>query len=220
MADVEPGQSCGQAVRAWSPRRWSSESLVCSEGVVGVPARLIALTASERERLKNVAYGHKTEYRLRARAQVVLHAAGGRSNARIARETGLHLDTVRRWRGRFAEQRMAGLADRRRSGRPPAFTALQIAEVKALACRLPAETGVPLSRWSCPELARETVARGIATFVSASTVRRWLDRDALKPWQHRSRIFITDPDFRVKPSACWTCTPAPGWVSHSARTST
>ncbi|MGP8304087.1 helix-turn-helix domain-containing protein [Streptomyces inhibens] len=31
------------------------------------------------------------------RAQVALHAARGRSNARITRETGLHLDTVRRW---------------------------------------------------------------------------------------------------------------------------
>ncbi|WP_342749441.1 helix-turn-helix domain-containing protein, partial [Streptomyces milbemycinicus] len=34
---------------------------------------------------------------------MVLHAARGRSNARIAREAGLHLDTVRCWRGRFAE---------------------------------------------------------------------------------------------------------------------
>ncbi|MER6502549.1 hypothetical protein ABT218_25025 [Streptomyces sp. NPDC001455] len=39
---------------------------------------------------------------------------------------------------------------------------------------------------------------GIAAFVSASTVRRWLADDALKPWQHRSWIFITDPDFRAK----------------------
>ncbi|MDW6066041.1 hypothetical protein SAZ11_60060 [Streptomyces sp. FXJ1.4098] len=48
----------------------------------------IALRAAERERLKKMAYGHKTEYRLRTRTQVVLHAARGRSNARIARETG------------------------------------------------------------------------------------------------------------------------------------
>ncbi|MFF3515798.1 helix-turn-helix domain-containing protein [Streptomyces sp. NPDC002573] len=153
------------------------------------------MRAAERERLKLMAYGHKTEYRLRMRAQIVLQAARGRSNARIARESGLHLDTVRCWRGRFADQ---GLGDRDRSGRPPAFTALQTAEVKAVACRLPAETGAPLSRWSAPELAREAVARGIATFVSASTVRRWLAQDALKPWQHRSWIFITDPDFRAK----------------------
>ncbi|WP_234047131.1 helix-turn-helix domain-containing protein, partial [Streptomyces adelaidensis] len=161
-------------------------------------ARPIALRAAERERLKKMAYGHKTEYRLRSRAQVVLHAARGHSNARIARETGLHLDTVRCWRGRFAEHGLGGLRDRERSGRPPSFTALQTAQVKALACRLPAETGVPLSRWSCPELAREVVARAIAGSVSASTVRRWLTDDALKPWQHQSWIFITDPDFRTR----------------------
>ncbi|MFJ2213776.1 helix-turn-helix domain-containing protein [Streptomyces sp. NPDC087864] len=71
------------------------------------------------------------------RAQVVLHAARRRSNARIARETGLHLDTVRTWRNRFAALGLTGLADRKRSGRPPRFTALQAAQVKALARRLP-----------------------------------------------------------------------------------
>ncbi|MER6417076.1 IS630 family transposase, partial [Streptomyces humidus] len=111
---------------------------------------------------------------------------------------GLHLDTVRCWRGRFVEHGLAGLSDRERSGRPPSFTALQVAQVKALACRLPAESGVPLARWSCPELAREVVARAIACSVSASTVRRWLADDALKPWQHQSWIFITDPGFRIK----------------------
>ncbi|HEY6791509.1 MAG TPA: hypothetical protein VI365_29775 [Trebonia sp.] len=59
-------------------------------------APLVLLTAAERERLKKMAYGHKTEYRLRVRAQVVLHAGLGRSNALIARETGLHLDTPAR----------------------------------------------------------------------------------------------------------------------------
>ncbi|GGX27950.1 IS630 family transposase [Streptomyces noursei] len=145
-----------------------------------------------------MAYGQKTEYRLRMRAQVVLHAARSRSNARIAAETGLHVDTVRLWRGRFADEGIAGLADRRRSGRPPLFTTLQAAEVTALACRLPAETGVPLSCWTAPELAREAAKRGIATSVSASTVRRWLAQDVLKPWQYRSWIFITDPHFRTR----------------------
>jgi len=70
--------------------------------------------------------------------------------------------------------------------------------VKALACELPAESGAPLSRWSAPELAVEAVARGIVEAVSASTVRRWLAEDVLKPWQHRSWIFPRDPDFAVK----------------------
>ncbi|MFG2504755.1 IS630 family transposase [Streptomyces rubiginosohelvolus] len=158
----------------------------------------IILTASDRHQLKKAAYGHKTEHRARIRAHIVLHAARGRSNARIAAETRLHVDTVRTWRGRFAHGGLPALADRKRSGRPARFTPVQVAETKALACQLPAETGVPLSRWSCPELAAELTARGITDTVSASTVRRWLREDALKPWQYRSWIFITDPDFRAR----------------------
>lgn len=158
----------------------------------------ITLTASERERLKKMAYGHRTEHRIRQRAHVVLHAARGRSNARIARETGLHLDTVRTWRGRFAASRLPALGDLKRSGRPASFTPLQAAQVKALACQLPAESGTPLARWSAPELARKAVARAIVGTISASTVRRFLKQDALKPWQYQSWIFITDPAFRPK----------------------
>jgi transposase len=145
-----------------------------------------------------MAYGHKTGHQARQRATVVLLAARGRGNARIAAETRLHVDTVRTWRGRFAQGGLPALADRKRSGRPSRFTPVQVAEAKALACQLPAETGTPLSRWSCPELAAELTTRGITDSISASTVRRWLREDAIKPWQYRSWIFIRDPDFRTK----------------------
>ena len=46
------------------------------------------------------------------------------------------------------------------------------AEVKALAGALPAEHGVPLSRWSAAELAAEAVARGVVQAISPSTVAR------------------------------------------------
>src|SRR5262245_44716790 len=82
-------------------------------------------------------------------------------------------------------------------GRPPVFTATDRAEAVALACALPAETGVPLSRWSCPDLARELAARCQIT-ASASTIGRWLAGDALKPWQHRSWISVRDPEFAAK----------------------
>ena len=74
------------------------------------------------------------------------------------------------------------------------------AEVVALACALPAESGVPLSKWTCPELARELAAR-CRMAVSASTIRRWLAGDALKPWQHRSWISVRDPGFAGKAAA-------------------
>ena len=64
-----------------------------------------------------------------------------------------------------------------------------------MACALPAEQGVPLSRWSTSELAREAVTRGIVEQISGVTVWRWLSEDAIKPWQHRSWIFPRDPRF-------------------------
>jgi len=64
-----------------------------------------------------------------------------------------------------------------------------------MACALPAEKGVPLSRWSADELAREAVTRGIVEQISGVTVWRWLSADAIKPWQHRSWIFPRDPRF-------------------------
>jgi transposase len=79
----------------------------------------------------------------------VLDAARGHSNNAISRRLGVSVDTVRCWRGRYADEGMTGLADRPRSGRPARLTPVQVAEVKALACQLPAETGLPLSRWSC-----------------------------------------------------------------------
>jgi hypothetical protein len=71
-------------------------------------------------------------------------------------------------------------------------------EVKAVACELPAEQNVPLSRFSVRELAREAVVRGLMDSVSSSTIQRWLDQDVLRPWRHQSWIFPRAPDFEIK----------------------
>jgi transposase len=157
----------------------------------------IALTAGEEPVLTARARSVRGPYRDRLRAQIVLAAAAGQANAAIAVQLDVHVDTVRKWRRRFAVARLAGLKDAPRSGRPPVFTAADRAEAVALACALPAESGVPLSRWSCPELACELAAR-CQIVVSASTIRRWLAADALKPWQHRSWISVRDPAFAAK----------------------
>jgi DDE superfamily endonuclease len=54
---------------------------------------------------------------------------------------------------------------------------------------------VPLSRWSSTDLAAEAIGRGITDTISASTIRRILAADVLKPWQYASWVFIRDPDF-------------------------
>ena len=157
----------------------------------------IALPGEEEAVLAARARSVRSPYRDRLRAQIVLAAAAGKANAAIAAQVGVHVDTVRKWRRRFAAAGLAGLKDAPRSGRPPVFTAADRAEAIALACALPAESGVPLSRWSCPELARELATR-CQIAASASTIGRWLASDALKPWQHRSWISCRDPAFAAK----------------------
>ncbi|MFJ9682831.1 helix-turn-helix domain-containing protein [Streptomyces sp. NPDC101194] len=96
-----------------------------------------------------MAYGHKAPPEPAAGDDRAL-AGRGRSNDRMAAQTRMHVDTAHTWRGRFSAGGLPALADRERSGRPVSFTALQVAEVEAPACQLPAGTGTPLSRWSCP----------------------------------------------------------------------
>ena len=131
------------------------------------------------------------------RAKVVLLAAEGHGNAEIARRLGMSTKAVGRWRGRFHQRRLAGLADAARSGRPRRFSPEEVAQVKAIACELPKDQGVPLSRFSRSELHRFVVERGVSD-ASASTIGRWLAEDAIKPWLYRSWIFPRDPDFLEK----------------------
>lgn len=78
------------------------------------------------------------------------------------------------------------------------FPPAQVAEIKALACELPAESGRPLSRWSAAELAQQAVERGIVCSISGQTVWRYLAQDAIRPWSWRSWIFPRDPNFAEK----------------------
>lgn len=71
-------------------------------------------------------------------------------------------------------------------------------EVKALACELPATYGLPLSRFSRRDIAREVVRQGIVATISDRTVGRWLSADAIRPWAHRSWISRRDPEFSAK----------------------
>lgn len=71
-------------------------------------------------------------------------------------------------------------------------------QVKALACELPSRYGVPLSRWSAEEIATEVIGSGLVASISGSTVWRWLNEDAIRPWFRRSWIFPRDPDFETK----------------------
>ena len=158
----------------------------------------VTLTAAERTTLTKRACGATTAHRDRLRAQIVLAAARGRDNARVAADLRVTVDTVRKWRGRFAGRGLDGLADLPRSGRPRRISELTRAAVVALACQLPAATGVPLSRWTGPELLAEVTRAAPDDKLSASSVLRILAEHPVKPWQYQSWISPRDPDFAAK----------------------
>jgi transposase len=158
----------------------------------------VVLSAGERATLNKRIRGAKTAHRDRLRAQIVLTAARGRDNARIAADLRISVDTVRKWRGRFAGRGLDGLADLPRPGRPRRISELTRAAVVALACQLPAATGVPLSRWTGPELLAELTRAGTADALSASSVLRILAEHPVKPWQYQSWISPRDPDFEAR----------------------
>jgi len=80
----------------------------------------------------------------------------------------------------------------------PAFPPNIAVEVKAIACQLPRERNLPLSRLSLSEIRREVIKQGIVASISEATLWRWLGQDAIQPWRFRTWLFPRDPDFAEK----------------------
>ena len=148
----------------------------------------IILDAGERRALDRAVARRRTPVRDAQRARVVLAAAAGRTNAEIAAAEGLSRLSVGVWRQRFAAERLAGLKDRPRPGKPPIYTDADRLRVIETACTQKPEAE---THWSVRGLAR-------ATGVGRGTVYRVLRQADLKP--HRLGTFSrsTDPDFVPK----------------------
>jgi transposase-like protein len=83
---------------------------------------VIDLSVQDRQHLESMLRCGKTELRMAMRAWIVLEAADGQRNADIAGHLGVALNTVIKWRKRFFEEGIGGLAERKRSGRPRVFS--------------------------------------------------------------------------------------------------
>ena len=85
------------------------------------PYRL-TLTDAERTELQARARRYTSPYLEVVRAKIVLYAAEGLGNDEIAARLDTPRQVVSKWRKRFHEQRLPGLADQPRGGRPPSFS--------------------------------------------------------------------------------------------------
>lgn len=157
----------------------------------------IALSAEQERELTRRASAYGGSWRDVVRAKAILLASQGFTNAQIAERLDVSRQSVSEWRSGSLTRAWRGSRSGRGRGARRLFPA-QVAEVKALACELPAQKGIPLSRWSSAEIACEAVKRGIVAEISGATVWRWLSEDAIRPWNCRSWIFPREPDFAAK----------------------
>lgn len=83
---------------------------------------LIILSGVEKRALESMARKYTSPYFQVVRAKVVLLAAQGLDNDQIGSQVSLPRQIVSKWRKRFFEERLAGLENLPRSGRPPLFS--------------------------------------------------------------------------------------------------
>jgi transposase len=158
--------------------------------------------------LKKLVRSGRTEQRLVMRARIILMAAKGYKNHKIAQELAICQDTVRKWRKRWLAANgkedcvKERLQDAVRSGAPSTFTPEQLTHLFAIACEPPEDSGRPISQWTHRELADEMQKRGIVSSISERHVGRILAEADLKP--HQIRYWLTrsgDELFDVKVAA-------------------
>jgi transposase len=152
------------------------------------PAPPLLISGLEREAVLALTRAGRTEQRVATRARIVLRAADGVANERIAEELGVDKMTVLLWRRRFEAERLDGLADAPRPGRTPTYGRAVRDRVIALTLEPPPE-GV--THWS----ARRMAAR---TGISITTIQRiWAEAD-LRPHRIETFKFSTDPALEAK----------------------
>ncbi len=83
---------------------------------------VIVLSDEEREHLRSSAAQYTSPYCDVVRAKVILLAASGLENEEIGRHLDLPRQIISKWRKRFFQERLAGLENRPRRGRPPSFS--------------------------------------------------------------------------------------------------
>src|SRR5687767_5554568 len=89
----------------------------------------LVLSKAEREQLEAWARRRKSAQALAQRSRIVLAAAGGLTNTAIAQRFAITRGMAAKWRARFAAERLDGLVDEPRPGRPRTITDAQVEEV-------------------------------------------------------------------------------------------
>ena len=150
------------------------------------PARALRVRPADREWLEALVQGGKTPQRVVLRARIVLGAAAGQSNNRLAKALGISRPTLLRWRERYAEAGVAGLM--KDAPRPGRRKRIRPEKVEAIVTATLQTTPRDATHWSVRSMAQ-------AQRVSPATVHRIWQAANLQP--HRTKTFklSRDPHF-------------------------
>lgn len=160
----------------------------------GRKAVKIELSEAQHDSLEQLVRQRQSGQGLVERAQIILGAAAGQTNAALGRQFKHHRDMVNKWRQRWAEAQEAlaaveaaqdkaqplaevikqVLSDAWRSGRPDTFSAEQVVQIVAISCEDPSASNLPITRWTPKDIAQEAIRRGIVERISPQSVERFL----------------------------------------------
>ncbi len=158
------------------------------------PARAISMSERQYKLLEQAERKKCISRQLHSRIQIILRASKGRSNKALARDLGLQLNTVKKWRQRWEShydallvyeqgpenegvkdrvlllRMLATLSDLPRSGTPKQITLEQENQLVALACKKPGDYGLEMTSWTHQMLAKVAVSERIFQKISARYV--------------------------------------------------
>jgi len=159
------------------------------------------LSADEDKALDALAHSTTGPARCVERAHALLALAHGASPAEVAAQTGRSLRTIRRWRSRFAVERVLAVFDAPRSGRPSRLTAQEVMKICETAVAQPEslEGQVPLQCWSLRRLSDHLATIGIK--VKHERLRQILDAHNVRKKAEVSKQRSNDPAFAEKRDA-------------------
>jgi transposase len=152
---------------------------------VAVP---IELSEQERAQLESWARRHTSAQALAQRSRIVLAAAEGLKNTEIAKRLGVDRSSATKWRSRFAQERLDGLLDEPRPGKPRTITDEQVEEVIVKTLE---STPRDATHWSTRSMAREVG-------LTQSAVLRIWHAFGLQPHRQETWKLSKDPQFVAK----------------------
>ena len=155
-------------------------------GQRGRPTAAIVLSEDERETLERWARRPKTGQALALRCRIVLAAAAGETNQRIAADLGCNAVTVGKWRQRFADKRLDGLLDEPRPGQPRKITDELVEKVVVATLETAPDDGA--TQWSTRSMAAHVG-------LNQTAISRIWRAFGLKPHRVDTFKLSTDPQF-------------------------